>query len=66
MGLVVGTGLGGKIMKYNRKYTIIALTLAGMVACGLSLVPNMSILFIGRSIFGIVCGIILNLTPKML
>lgn len=66
LGIMLGTGLGGYVMRFSRKYTFVVLTMFGMVLCGLSVIDNMYVLFVARALYGVVGGLILNLTPKMI
>jgi hypothetical protein len=58
--------MGGSAMKYSRKWVFIGLNLAGLAACGLSVVDNMYVLFAGRALYGLTGGLLMNLTPKIL
>jgi hypothetical protein len=66
LGLLIGTGFGGYVMRFSRKYTFIILTFIGMIAGGISVINNMYVLFIARLLSGIIGGLIINLSPKML
>jgi hypothetical protein len=66
MTLAAGASAGGKLMNYSRKWVFIGLNLLGLLACGLSVVDNQYVLFMGRAIYGLIGGIVINLTPKML
>ena len=65
-GLLIGTGFGGYVMRFSRKYTFIVLTFLAMVVSGMSVINNMWVLFIARFLYGVIGGLIMNLTPKML
>lgn len=58
LGLAVGCGLGGPLIKNGRKRIIIYISLLGIVGCGLSIVPNTWVLAVGRLVYGISSGIL--------
>lgn len=65
-GIVMGIGLGGYLLRYSRKYTFLLLSLFGLIFSGLSVVNNIYVLFVSRALYGAICGLILNLIPKMI
>ena len=66
MGLIIGTGFGGYVMRYSRKYTFIILTFVGIVLNSMSLINSMPILFISRGLYGVLGGLLINIVPKIL
>jgi hypothetical protein len=65
-GLAVGASAGGYAMSYSRKNVFIALNILGLVACGLSVVDDMYVLFAGRALYGVIGGTLMNLVPKII
>ena len=66
VGIAIGTGSASKVMKLSRRKAFIGFNLLGIVACLISSINTFSTVIIGRFLYGFTCGVMLNITPKML
>jgi len=65
-GLGVGSIFGGGFIANGRKRIVTLFNWIGIVGCALSLVPNMYVLCIGRTIYGFASGVMVVAAPKIL
>lgn len=69
IGMTAGCLSGGTLMKIGRRLSLIIAVFIGMVGVGLTAAVfslNFPLLLIGRTIFGISCGIIASIVPKFI
>ena len=66
LGMSIGSNLLGTILKYSRHLVFLGLNVLGIIACAISLAPNIWVLLIGRFLYGCVVGLLFGLVPKML
>jgi MFS family permease len=66
IGLAFGSIFGGKVVSLGLRRVIIIFDLVAIIACFISIVPNMIVLCIGRFIFGIAAGVLVSTGPSII
>ena len=66
VGILIGTAMGGYVMRLSRKWTFVILTTLGVLACIFSVYLNMYVLFASRFLYGVIGGLVLDIVPKMI
>lgn len=66
IGICIGSLLGGDIIKYGRRWTILHFNIIGLLASLTMFTLNYNVMCIGRVIFGFSSGVMLCATPKMI
>lgn len=57
LGLAFGSISGGKIISYGRKKAVIISSIIGIIGVGCTMITNISLILIGRLIYGYSTGI---------
>ena len=66
VGICIGSLLGGDIIKYGRRFTILHFNIVGLLASCTIFTLNYNVMCVGRVVFGMSSGILLCATPKMI
>lgn len=65
-GVSLGSVIGGSLIQYGRRKMYILFSLVGIVGCAISTVPNMTVMCIGRFIYGFASGIFCVAGPRIM
>ena len=64
LGCTIGAAMAGKIISIGRRRTLLMCCAIGIFGTGLSLIENFYMMILGRTIFGLACGIQTVVTPR--
>ena len=56
LGMSIGAGVGGKLIQFGRRLTLLCLCLVGCIGSALTLFRQFEVLLLGRVIIGFACG----------
>jgi len=66
IGVMLGSILAGTVMKYGRKWILVAFNLVGIVGSMMSIFPHYKLIICGRFIYGIAAGGLISIAPRMI
>ena len=65
LGVSIGAIIGGKIITYGRRKAVLIFDLLGIIGSGLSVIPNLDVILVGRLIYGFSAGVLVTACPKI-
>ena len=66
IGIILGAYLSSRFSKESKRSVFIKFNVLGIVACLVSCINTYITVIIGRFVYGVVGGIMISITPKML
>ena len=64
LGFLIGSLLGGQLIKYGRRKIIIIFNIIAMIATSMCMILDIYSIMLGRCLFGICCGTFMVAVPK--
>ena len=65
LGVSIGAIVGGKIIAYGRRRSVLIFDVLGLLGSALSLIPNFYVILLGRLLYGFAAGVLVTACPKI-
>ena len=65
LGVSIGAIVGGKIIAYGRRRSVLIFDLLGILGSVLSIISNFYVILLGRLTFGFAAGVLVTACPKI-
>jgi MFS family permease len=65
LGISIGAIVGGKIIAYGRRKSVLIFDLLGIIGSVLSIIENFYVILVGRLMYGFAAGVLVTACPKI-